>query len=159
MCDFRAKTVLISPDQNVSIVLVNNMYNWNREIFWHKKLCMKTWQSSKSLWIFSFFVVWFFGTKLRWYSQLTYSCRSFQSYLKNMKKLCFSLTAFFENRSFQSHLKKWKCYASRQLSEFFYCGFQNYVKRMKIPCFASNARVDNHSFLSYSKKAKPLCFR
>ena len=39
----------IPLDQNVSILLVNNMYNGNIETFWHRKLCI--------------FLEWFFGPK------------------------------------------------------------------------------------------------
>ena len=62
-----AKTVLTSPDQNVSlaldhnvlIFLVTNMYNGNIWTFRHRTLCKKTWYSSKYLWILPIFLVYF----------------------------------------------------------------------------------------------------
>ena len=67
LCDFWVQTVLIPPDQNVSIFLyqivpmhlVSNMYNGNIRIFWYRKSCIKTWYSSKPLWLL-IFLVWFF---------------------------------------------------------------------------------------------------
>ena len=60
---FWAQNVLIPPDQNLSIpldqivliLLVSNINNGNIRTFWHRKLCMKTWYSSKSFWILSKF--------------------------------------------------------------------------------------------------------
>ena len=39
---------------------VNNIYNGNIRIFWHRKLCMKARYSSKSWWTLSIFLLWFF---------------------------------------------------------------------------------------------------
>ena len=47
----------IPPGQNVLILFVNNTYIGNIRTVWHRKLYMKTWYSSKSLWIFSIFLV------------------------------------------------------------------------------------------------------
>ena len=66
---FWAKTVLTSPDQNVSlaldynvlIFLVVNMYNGNIWTFWHRTLCMKSWYTSKYQWILTIFLVYFLG--------------------------------------------------------------------------------------------------
>ena len=55
LCDFWSQTVLILPDQNVWILLICNMCNRNIETFWHRKLCMKRWYGSKSLWILPLF--------------------------------------------------------------------------------------------------------
>ena len=55
--------LLISLDQNVSILLVNNIYIENIRVFWHRKLYIKNWYSSKSLWIQIFFLFWFFVPK------------------------------------------------------------------------------------------------
>ena len=40
------------------------MFNRNIQTFWQKTLCIKTWYSSKSLWILSVFLVWFFRAKM-----------------------------------------------------------------------------------------------
>ena len=65
---FWVQTVLVpcilvtSRDQSVSIVFVNNTYIGNIRKVCHRKLYMKTWYSSKSLWILtcSIFFAWFF---------------------------------------------------------------------------------------------------
>ena len=41
--------VSIPSDQNLLILLVSNVYNGNVGAFWHRKLRMKTWYSSKLL--------------------------------------------------------------------------------------------------------------
>ena len=54
--DFQAASVLILLDQNllihlhqtVLILFVSGMFNGNKETFWHNKLCMKIWYSSKN---------------------------------------------------------------------------------------------------------------
>ena len=51
------RILLISLDQNVSIVFVNNIYIGNIRAFWHRKLYIKTYYSSKSLWILIIFLV------------------------------------------------------------------------------------------------------
>ena len=55
MCDFWVQTLLIPPGQNVLILLINNMYNGNIRSSWYRKLCMKTWYSSKFLHIGDFY--------------------------------------------------------------------------------------------------------
>ena len=40
------RILLILPDQNVSVIFVNNIYIGNVRIVWHTKLYMKTWYSS-----------------------------------------------------------------------------------------------------------------
>lgn len=45
----------IISDQNVLILVVSNMSNGNIGSFWHGKLCMMMWYSSKSLWIMMIF--------------------------------------------------------------------------------------------------------
>ena len=45
----------IISDQNVLILVVSNMSNGNIGSFWHRKLCMMMWYSSKSLWIMMIF--------------------------------------------------------------------------------------------------------
>ena len=45
---------------NVSIIFVNNTFIWNTRTFWHRKLYMKTCYNSKSLWILTILLVWFF---------------------------------------------------------------------------------------------------
>ena len=58
--DFLCQTVPIPPDQNmlipldqnVSILLVSNLYNENIGTFWYRKLCRKPWYSLESLLIF-----------------------------------------------------------------------------------------------------------
>ena len=65
VCGFLCQAVLITPDQkvlihsdqNMSIFLVNKMYNGNIGILWHRTLCMKTWDSSKFLLILLIFLV------------------------------------------------------------------------------------------------------
>ena len=53
--------LLISLDQNASILLVNDIYIYiyieNIKTFWHRKLYMKALYSSKSLWILTIFFV------------------------------------------------------------------------------------------------------
>ena len=51
------RNMSIPPGQNVLILFVNNTYIGNIRTVWHRKLYMKTWYSSKSLWIFSIFLV------------------------------------------------------------------------------------------------------
>ena len=48
--------LVTSRDQSVSIVFVNNTYIGNIRKFCHRKLYTKTWYSSKSLWILTFFI-------------------------------------------------------------------------------------------------------
>ena len=72
------QNILWLPDQRLSIpfdqivltLLVIYIYNENIQTFWHRKLCVKTWYSSKSLLIFSIFLVWFFDSKYCNTSQL-----------------------------------------------------------------------------------------
>ena len=59
-------------DQNVLILLGSTTCYGNIRTFWPRKLCMKTWYSSKSLWFFSTFLVWFFESKMSWYPQIIY---------------------------------------------------------------------------------------
>ena len=56
----KPKYVDTPSDQNMLIVLLSNIYNGNIARFWHKKLCMKIWYSSKSLWILLICLVYFF---------------------------------------------------------------------------------------------------
>ena len=64
LCDIGTQTVSIPPHQNMSmplgqnpsILVISNIHSWNNGTFWHKKLCMKTWYSSKSLWMLSIFL-------------------------------------------------------------------------------------------------------
>ena len=61
------------------------------KIFWGRNLNRKTWYSSKSLWILSVFVVWYFGTKMFWYPQIIYHCAPFTdciSKITNTQKDC-----------------------------------------------------------------------
>ena len=44
-----ARIPLLPPDQNVSILFVNNIYIGNIRTVWHRKIYMKIWYSSKSL--------------------------------------------------------------------------------------------------------------
>ena len=68
VCDFLCQTVptpqdqnvLIPPYQNMSTLLVSNMYHGNIGTFLHIKLCIKSWYSSKSLWILMIFLAWLF---------------------------------------------------------------------------------------------------
>ena len=68
VCDFLRQTVSLPPDQNflipsdkyVSILLKSNIYNWNIGTFWRRKLCNKTWYSSRYLWILLIFLLWYF---------------------------------------------------------------------------------------------------
>lgn len=46
-------------NQNFSILLVNNVYIENIRTVCHRKLYIKSWYSSKSLWVFSISLVWF----------------------------------------------------------------------------------------------------
>ena len=69
--------VSIPSDQNVSIVLVSNIYNRNIGTFRRRKFCMKSWYNSKSLWMLLIFLAWLFGSKNSWYPQLTYSFGSY----------------------------------------------------------------------------------
>ena len=77
--DFWDQIMLICADQsfsiplnqNLLILLVSNICNGNIGTFWHRKLCLKTWYTSKSLWILPIFLVWFFRPKPRWYPQHT----------------------------------------------------------------------------------------
>ena len=90
VCGFLCQIVLLPLDknftipsnQNLSILLVSNMYDWNIGTFWHKRLCSKTWYSSKPLWILLIFLVCFFESKISWYPQLTY-CDPFIKSRKN----------------------------------------------------------------------------
>ena len=50
-------------DQNVSILIVSNMYYGNIGILWNKKFCMKSWYNSKLLWLLAIFFVCFLGIK------------------------------------------------------------------------------------------------
>ena len=71
VCDFPCQTVPISidrnvsmlSDQNVSILIVSNMYYGNIGILWNKKFCMKSWYNSKLLWLLTIFFVCFLGIK------------------------------------------------------------------------------------------------
>ena len=54
--------LLISLNQNVSILFLNNIYIGNIRTVCHRKLYIKKY-SSKSLWILSVFLVWFLGLK------------------------------------------------------------------------------------------------
>ena len=56
--------LLISVDQNVSILFVNDIYTGNIRTFWHRKLYMKPCYCSKSLWILTIFLVWFLSQNL-----------------------------------------------------------------------------------------------
>ena len=57
---FWVQNVLIPPgqnfslplDQNVLLHLVSKRYNGNIQTFWHRNVYIKSWYSSKSLWIF-----------------------------------------------------------------------------------------------------------
>ena len=64
--------VWIPPDQKVLIIFVSNMYDANIGTFWHRKLYMKIWYSSKPLWILLIFLVWVFGRRLSQYLQYKY---------------------------------------------------------------------------------------
>ena len=52
-CLTLGQNVLISPDQNVSILFVNSIYNGNITKIWYRKLYMQACYSSKSLRILS----------------------------------------------------------------------------------------------------------
>ena len=56
--------VSIPQDQHVSILFVSNIHIENIRTVWHRKLCMKTWYSLRSLWILSIFLVYFFWPKM-----------------------------------------------------------------------------------------------
>lgn len=65
--------ILSKPlDHNVLILFVSNTYNGNILAFWARKLCMKTWYSSKIFMNLSIFLVWFFSPKLSQYLQSIY---------------------------------------------------------------------------------------
>ena len=51
--------LVTSPNQNVSILFVNNIYIGNISTFWHRKLYLKTCYSSKYLSIIAIFLYYF----------------------------------------------------------------------------------------------------
>ena len=55
---FWAQNVSISTDQNVSILFASYRFAGIIEIVWHRKLCIKSWYISKSLWILLIFPSW-----------------------------------------------------------------------------------------------------
>ena len=103
---FWAQNILIPPDQNVSIpldqnvlvLLVSNTYNRNIQTFSYRKLCMKTWYSSKYLWILSIFLVWYFGPKLFRYPQIKYyGCQVL--FIFDKSNLYWNLEMFYKTTS------------------------------------------------------------
>ena len=54
------QNVLILDSSCKHIYIYIYIYNGNIRTFWHRKLCMKTWYNTKSLWILTFFLVWLF---------------------------------------------------------------------------------------------------
>ena len=70
--EYQDLLVWIPPDQKVLTIFVRNMYDGNIGTFWHRKLYMKIWYSSKSLWIMLIFLVWVFGHWLSQYLQYKY---------------------------------------------------------------------------------------
>ena len=65
------------------------MYNANIQTFWHKKKCIKTWCNSKSLWIMSIFLGWFFGPKMvRFFRSKMYQLyNTYSPLLPNIKEI------------------------------------------------------------------------
>ena len=55
------ENLLIPLEENMLILFASNMYDSNIRTFWHRKFCMKTWCSSKSLWMLPMFLVLFLG--------------------------------------------------------------------------------------------------
>ena len=91
--DFICWAVSITPDQNVSNHLVNNMYNINIRIFWHRRLFMKTSYSSKRLLILLIFLGAYLRTKCHW-TKVTYYWHNVAKYF-----LIFVLCLVLNNNS------------------------------------------------------------
>lgn len=65
------QNLLIPSHQNVLIFFKSNIYNGNIEIFWYRKLCMRTWYTSKSC-EYCWFFLYDFWAKNVPIPQLTY---------------------------------------------------------------------------------------
>ena len=104
------QSLSIPLDQNLLILLVMKIYNENIQTFWHRKLCMKTRYSSKSLTIF---LIWFFGRKMFLYPQIVYYYRALQNCKDNQLSItfCFYRTSSMQ---FEAFLYK-KCQGKLQV--------------------------------------------
>ena len=73
-------------DQNVLIQLVSIIYYGNILKFWHRKLCRKTWYSSKSLRLLPIFLVWFLVCQISQYAFFYYT----KNFYKKMSLTCLT---------------------------------------------------------------------
>ena len=87
---------LIPLDQIVLVIFVNNIHTGNVRTLWRRKLYIKTWCSSKSLWISLIFLVSIFGQKISYYSHIICYIQIYQNFAPNREQVHTGCPNFIE---------------------------------------------------------------